>query len=680
MIKEFKNFGQCTIHWLGNNLGCSSGPVTFSLEIFNKFHRILITRGKKEAISFCKERRLFLYQTLEKSDNIEEIKLILLRAPFKELRALGRKSWLSTRSLRLVITTLVFSRTIRLPVEIDTSTITDGPTYVVPTRFYDYIEDFWSEIGYKPTKVRPKSSLWKSFHISTKSGPNGQAMWSSLEDLLHMPDSLILEVKALGGKKFSDRLDVLLGHLNTILPFYQTLSLTKKKTNNLFRKLSGLPDKEGKTRVVAILDYWSQTVLKPIHDYLFKALRKIPQDCTFDQSGFLNILNKDSKDAYLSADLSAATDRFPIDIIKEILFPRLQDEAVSCWSNIMVGYSFKNKSAEFNYSCGNPMGAYSSWNSFAIAHHYVMYYCCRMLEKDWKTSKYVILGDDIVIYDAHLSIVYKEVMSSLGVNISLDKSHISLHFFEFAKRIFWNGEEMTPFPVAALWETRKDHKVIQTLSHERKRNWEFSDGIPSSITRLYEYLGFPRRFRSKRETKYLSIFSITEYLNGALTAQEALGPIVEKSHPRVFEIINTRDNAESIWTNIILGITRLSFSESVENMRNPKAMPLGYLAEMLLIFLTSLDIDEIELCLLIQSIPILPIHGQLEETYLKLMSEAYVLDDSGSDWNKFMKFINIPLSDCFYYRNADPKITCAGALTVKLFEQLDALDKYPQLI
>lgn len=29
------------------------------------------------------------------------------------------------------------------------------------------------------------------------------------------------------------------------------------------------------------------------------------------------------------------------------------------------------------------MGAYSSWASFALAHHYVVYYCCRELGKDW---------------------------------------------------------------------------------------------------------------------------------------------------------------------------------------------------------------------------------------------------------------------------------------------------------
>lgn len=46
----------------------------------------------------------------------------------------------------------------------------------------------------------------------------------------------------------------------------------------------------------------------------------------------------------------------------------------------MVGYPFKAPDgSEVRYSVGNPMGAYSSWNSFALAHHFVVYWCCRDL-------------------------------------------------------------------------------------------------------------------------------------------------------------------------------------------------------------------------------------------------------------------------------------------------------------
>jgi hypothetical protein len=55
----------------------------------------------------------------------------------------------------------------------------------------------------------------------------------------------------------------------------------------ILRKLSWFPDKELKVRVIAIGDYYSQAALKPFHHYLFRVLRKIPQDCTFNQAAFI---------------------------------------------------------------------------------------------------------------------------------------------------------------------------------------------------------------------------------------------------------------------------------------------------------------------------------------------------------------------------------------------------------
>lgn len=116
----------------------------------------------------------------------------------------------------------------------------------------------------------------------------------------------------------------------------------------------------------------------------------------------------------------------------------------------MIGYSFDSKLGNINYAVGNPMGAYSSWASFALAHHYVVYTCCRSLGIKWSDAPYVLLGDDIVIKHDALAKLYMETMEYLGVRISLEKSHISSDVYEFAKRTFYKGEEITPFPLSAL--------------------------------------------------------------------------------------------------------------------------------------------------------------------------------------------------------------------------------------
>lgn len=114
--------------------------------------------------------------------------------------------------------------------------------------------------------------------------------------------------------------------LRALFDQFPDLSVKKLEgSGDLFsRKLSYFPDKEGKTRVIGILDYFSQTVLRKLHSFLFRILDRIPQDCTFDQSAFLKGV-ADWK-IYYSVDLSAATDRFPIQVIYDLLRSHLPQE------------------------------------------------------------------------------------------------------------------------------------------------------------------------------------------------------------------------------------------------------------------------------------------------------------------------------------------------------------------
>jgi hypothetical protein len=46
---------------------------------------------------------------------------------------------------------------------------------------------------------------------------------------------------------------------------FTSFKVIKNQEGVIIRKLTGIEDKEGKTRVIAIGDYWSQTALKPLH-------------------------------------------------------------------------------------------------------------------------------------------------------------------------------------------------------------------------------------------------------------------------------------------------------------------------------------------------------------------------------------------------------------------------------
>jgi len=117
--------------------------------------------------------------------------------------------------------------------------------------------------------------------------------------------------------------------------------------------------------------------LKPIHEYIGRILEKINQDCTLDQSKFKKLL--EGSEIYYSVDLSSATDRFPIILISSLLKTRLPASFVDAWKEVMVGYPFDHQGHKLVYAAGNPMGAYSSFNSFALTHHFLIYHCCRTL-------------------------------------------------------------------------------------------------------------------------------------------------------------------------------------------------------------------------------------------------------------------------------------------------------------
>lgn len=108
-----------------------------------------------------------------------------------------------------------------------------------------------------------------------------------------------------------------------------TLLSTKtslKRDVPILSKISFFADRETKVRVIAIGDYWTQTCLKPLHDYLYKFLKMIPQDRTYNQGSLAQLHRTDGiEDYFSSADLTAATDRFPIHLIAKVLegrFPK----------------------------------------------------------------------------------------------------------------------------------------------------------------------------------------------------------------------------------------------------------------------------------------------------------------------------------------------------------------------
>jgi hypothetical protein len=54
--------------------------------------------------------------------------------------------------------------------------------------------------------------------------------------------------------------------------------------NHKIGKLSTKKEAAGKVRVFAMVDVWTQSLLKPLHLALFEFLKSLPNDGTFDQN------------------------------------------------------------------------------------------------------------------------------------------------------------------------------------------------------------------------------------------------------------------------------------------------------------------------------------------------------------------------------------------------------------
>lgn len=230
-------------------------------------------------------------------------------------------------------------------------------------------------------------------------------------------------------------------------------------------KLQELIEGAGKVRVIAVTDWWTQLVLTPLHDGIFSILKEIPQDGTHNQTKPLEKIRERARlgSGVWSFDLSAATDRLPINLQVQIL-QLLGIWWAPLWSTLLSGRNWWLKGIPYRYSVGQPMGARSSWALLAITHHVIVQVAA--LRAGWNQwfPFYAVLGDDIVIADEAVASAYLQLMIGLGVEISPKKGLISRSTFEFAKRtVHCHRGDVSPLGAGAILVCIRNLRYIPTL-------------------------------------------------------------------------------------------------------------------------------------------------------------------------------------------------------------------------
>jgi hypothetical protein len=399
-----------------------------------------------------------------------------------------RKHRKSPEGIQAVLGLLAYYRGIVAPGIPDFTPITESGPDVPEELMKDIVElkdiERWS---FRINDLAIPNHLYK-----VKKGPNGLATHSALLDLhaLKQSENLLKGIRYFddvqnGGQKKEDIPEEVLSFyrenpdfpmpsfgpdkelsesIDILLP---ELTISKEcKHSRLAVKREG----GGKDRVFAIADYWTQCALDPLHQRLSKILRTIPQDCTFDQSKGVEAIKSwtMTSNEIHSLDLSSATDRFPRSLQSKVLEKLTgSKEYGQRWSDLMSNREFHYKGKTYKWSVGQPLGALSSWPMFAVTHHVVVRYCAQKLGVN---PEYYILGDDIVINGDSLAESYKKLIHLLGVRISASKS-VRGNSAEFAKRLFYQGTEVSAAPVQMLQALNRDSSLIKsTCQHLVQRS------------------------------------------------------------------------------------------------------------------------------------------------------------------------------------------------------------------
>lgn len=243
-------------------------------------------------------------------------------------------------------------------------------------------------------------------------------------------------------------------------------------------RLSVVYDQAGKARIVAMVNWWIQLTLLPLHKSIFDMLKEIETDGTFNQTKPLKrlMMNPTPGHKFSCFDLSSATDRLPIQLQVQILNSIGMDGSV--WQDLLsFPYFYKGKAVE--YAVGQPMGAYSSWAMLALTHHLIVILASdRVGLKDFKS--YAVLGDDIVINNDAVAAEYLSIMKSLGVGINMSKSILSDRFAEFAKRYVSPDFDISPIGPGNLLQVCRRPDMMGSLLielHDKTVISNFMNGL-----------------------------------------------------------------------------------------------------------------------------------------------------------------------------------------------------------
>lgn len=428
---------------------------------------LLKHKGEKRSIEILKQYRLSLQQYV--------LRQTVTNIPFSKRDKDG-----FPKAIRF----LKPDRNVRLQVMYSMSVIRlieefrSKPEYLVDTIVSDstakteVLESISDYIKGQPEVLRylPNTLVEPHLILSNKAGPNGPASITCLQDLAAL--------RSEGSEELYEQIKEFV--MATNLRYVDTEKYESPKGEFKHSRLVLLSDKACKTRVIAIADWWSNICLSGIHDTFMKALKRLPGDVTYFQDQIPTYVSKLGTNLF-SSDMTAFTDRFPIELEEAVLNAKYGAKIGKMWRTIVSNRTFYHENGSVAYKVGNPMGLLSSWAVSTFTHHVVKAWCAHKCGVKYKSYKYLILGDDTLDTREDVYNFYKQTIQDLGVSISTSKCTQSKQgFAEFAKRLFSPDGEITGLPVHLLSGLKGNpEQALELVRICRSRGYEDSILGPS---------------------------------------------------------------------------------------------------------------------------------------------------------------------------------------------------------
>jgi hypothetical protein len=283
-------------------------------------------------------------------------------------------------------------------------------------------------------------------------------------------------------------------------------------SNGLVGNLGVTQERGGKLRVFAFPNLLFQVMLNPMKASLLRILKRIREDCTYDQAKGVEWVERAQRDGrkVFSVDLSDATNHFSFDlqrIAMESIFRHPE------WVNHLGLWEYVSKGRfgahaigvpSVSWTKGQPLGTGPSFPAFAITHHAVLHHC-KVVRGKTDLDCYRILGDDIVITDEDVYNEYRRVILQLGCPVSEPKTFESHDLAEFGGMVMYKGMTIP----STKW------KDIH-LGNITNDAWIFKDrgvrSLPETWRQVYKEwystyhsnsLGLTRDQRAGREANFL---------------------------------------------------------------------------------------------------------------------------------------------------------------------------------